>query len=113
MIESARKAAACHMNRAGRAARVLSIEVRSGVARASATSMRGGLFDAALACSLATHESFLTEEPDREKLMDRLHAYCYFLEALLAVADREAFARRCVRNRSRGRCLLREIAPRV
>ena len=27
--------------------------------------------------------AFLKEESDREKLMDRLHAYCYFLEALL------------------------------
>ena len=46
-------------------------------------------FELAVGRALATHESFLAEEPDREKLMDRLHAYCYFLEALLAVADRE------------------------
>src|SRR5262249_1765263 len=32
----------------------------------------------------ATHESFL----EGDSVMDRLHAYCYFLEALLWVADR-------------------------
>jgi len=46
------------------------------------------LFETALADSLATQESFLRGETDREKIMDRLHAYCYFLEALLAVAER-------------------------
>ncbi len=46
------------------------------------------LFERALAYSLATHQSFLAGETDRERLMDRLHAYCYFLEALLWVADR-------------------------
>jgi hypothetical protein len=46
------------------------------------------LFESVLASSLATHQAFLREETDREKIMDRLHAYCYFLEGLLAVADR-------------------------
>ncbi len=32
---------------------------------------------------LDTHASFLDEEPERERVMDRLHAYCYFLEGLL------------------------------
>jgi len=45
------------------------------------------LFDAAVAFALTNHERFLEEETDREKLMDRLHAYCYFLEALLFTAD--------------------------
>jgi hypothetical protein len=45
------------------------------------------LFDAAVKSALANHEQFLAEEKDREKLMDRLHAYCYFLEALLFTAD--------------------------
>ena len=47
------------------------------------------LFDAALEFARATHERFLMEETDREKLMDRLHAYCYFMEALLFTAERE------------------------
>jgi hypothetical protein len=46
------------------------------------------LYESALAYSLATHESFLSAESDREKQMDRLHAYCYFLEGLLPAADR-------------------------
>jgi hypothetical protein len=44
------------------------------------------LFEAVLAYSLGTHESFLAGEND--DVMDRLHAYCYFLEALLAVSHR-------------------------
>ena len=46
------------------------------------------LFEAALADSLATHDSFLRGETDREKIMDRLHAYCYYLEGLLPCAGR-------------------------
>jgi hypothetical protein len=51
------------------------------------------LYDALLAYSLATHETFLSNEADREKQMDRLHAYCYFLEGLLPVMDREEVRR--------------------
>ena len=47
------------------------------------------MFDHLLAYALATHDSFLQLETDRARLMDRLHAYLYFLEALLFVADRE------------------------
>ncbi|MCU1335572.1 MAG: hypothetical protein JWO19_1153 [Bryobacterales bacterium] len=47
------------------------------------------MFDAAVGFALANHEQFLQEESDREKLMDRLHAYCYFLEALLFTSERE------------------------
>ena len=69
------------------------------------------LFDEVLKCSLATHESFLADEPDREKLMDRLHAYCYFLEALLFVSEQNA-ARQALRwGIDRVAELLREIAP--
>ncbi len=46
----------------------------------------GRLFEAVLAYSLGTHDSFLVGHPD--DVMDRLHAYCYFLEALLAVSHR-------------------------
>jgi hypothetical protein len=69
------------------------------------------LFESALAQSFTTHEGFLTAEPDREKLMDRLHAYCYFLEGLLAAADREPV--RCVlaAGIERVGTLLREISP--
>jgi len=48
------------------------------------------LYESALSYSLATHESFLSAESDRERQMDRLHAYCYFLEGLLPMTDRPA-----------------------
>jgi hypothetical protein len=45
-------------------------------------------FERMLEYSLATHEQFLPGVAPEERVMDRLHAYCYFLEALLFVADR-------------------------
>ena len=68
------------------------------------------MFETVLACSLATHESFLAES-DREKLMDRLHAYCYFLEGLLCVADRPLVRETLIAGIARTGALLREIAP--
>jgi len=67
------------------------------------------MFDVALAMALATHQHFLEGESDRAKLMDRLHAYCYFLEALLSAGEhaREALTWGIARTGS----LLREIAP--
>ena len=65
------------------------------------------VFDAAVASALANHEQFLAEETDREKLMDRLHAYCYFLEALLFTSERQALDS----GMSRAARLLREIQP--
>ncbi len=69
------------------------------------------LFHAMVDYSLATHQSFLEGEEDRERLMDRLHAYCYFLEALLFVGERED-ARGVLRSGiARVATLLREIGP--
>lgn len=68
-------------------------------------------FASTLEYSLATHRSFLAEEGDREKLMDRLHPYCYFLEALLFVADQEEPRRALEAGIDRVGALLREIAP--
>ena len=65
------------------------------------------MFDAAVAFALTSHETFLAEENAREKLMDRLHAYCYFLEALLFTSERQAL---CWGIDRVGR-LLREIRP--
>lgn len=69
------------------------------------------LYESVLAYSLATHESFLTAEPDREKLMDRLHAYCYFLEGLLPAADRREVREALASGIARAAALHREIAP--
>jgi len=40
-------------------------------------------YDDALAFSLETHRHFLPGSPDSNRVMDRLHPYCYFLEGLL------------------------------
>jgi hypothetical protein len=69
------------------------------------------LFDAALAYSLATHQAFLSEDWPREKMMDRLHAYCYFLEALLFATSRADATSALLWGIDRVATLLREIAP--
>lgn len=65
------------------------------------------MFDASVAFALANHAGFLEEETDREKVMDRLHAYCYFLEALLYTAERDVLASGIGQVAGR----LRDIAP--
>jgi hypothetical protein len=46
-------------------------------------------YESALALALADAPAFLTAEGENERLVDRLHAYCYFLEGLLPVVDRD------------------------
>jgi hypothetical protein len=70
------------------------------------------MFDAALKSALATHGSFLPGDEDPLRVMDRLHPYCYFLEALLFVADREECAKVLASGIERVGALLREISPR-
>lgn len=69
------------------------------------------MFDAALEAALATHGSFLPGDTDPHRVMDRLHAYCYFLEALLYVADRKECAGALAGGIERVAALVREIAP--
>lgn len=69
------------------------------------------LYESVLAYSLATHESFLTAEPDRQKLMDRLHAYCYFLEGLLPVSERPEVREALTTGLARAAALHRAISP--
>jgi hypothetical protein len=69
------------------------------------------MFDQMLAFSLATHETFLPGDADPEKVMDRLHAYCYFLEALLFEAGRAEVRAALEAGIARVAGLLREIAP--
>ena len=45
-----------------------------------------------LAQALAAHDDFLPGHTDPAKVMDRLHAYCYFLEGLLPVLPQPALA---------------------
>lgn len=70
------------------------------------------MFEVALAMALATHESFLEGETDREKLMDRLHAYSYFLEALLSAKEHPEARAALAWGIHQTGTLLREIAPR-
>jgi hypothetical protein len=69
------------------------------------------LYETVLAYSLATHDTFLFSEPVREKQMDRLHAYSYFLEALLAASDRPLVREALATGVARAAALYREIAP--
>lgn len=67
--------------------------------------------EAALAAALANEREFLPGAPDPAEVMDRLHAYAYFLEGLLPVIDRRecAVVLRTGIERIAGH--LREIAP--
>ncbi len=47
-------------------------------------------FEEALALALANEDSFLTGSEDPSELMNRLHAHCYYLEALLATPKHTA-----------------------
>jgi hypothetical protein len=69
------------------------------------------MFDAALGAALATHEHFLPGDTDPNRVMDRLHPYLYFLEALLPVADRKECAQALASGIDRVGRLLREISP--
>ena len=61
--------------------------------------------------AMATSDRFLPGHPERRGVMDRLHAYCYFLEGLLPVAgDRRRAAALCTGIQRVGH-YLRDIAP--
>jgi len=70
------------------------------------------MFNVALASALSTHQSFLPGDADPNCVMDRLHPYCYFLEALLFVTSREDCRQVLARGIDRVAALLREISPR-
>jgi hypothetical protein len=68
-------------------------------------------YEDALAVALASHRDFLPGTEDRHAVMDRLHAYCYFLEGLAAFLDRAECAEACREGIDRASALLRDIAP--
>lgn len=68
------------------------------------------LYDDALAASLRTHDSFLPGAKG-DLVMDRLHAYCYFLEASIPRADRPEVAAALAGGIAKVSHYLREIAP--
>jgi hypothetical protein len=68
-------------------------------------------FEDALSTALASHRDFLPGADDRPAVMDRLHAYCYFLEGLVPFLDREDCAAAFQVGIGRVASLLRDVAP--
>lgn len=68
-------------------------------------------YESALAAALANDPEFLPGAPAPADVMDRLHAYAYFLEGLLPVADRSECAAALRTGIGRIEGYLREIAP--
>jgi hypothetical protein len=69
------------------------------------------MFAAALQSAMRTQEGFLPGDADRHRVMDRLHPYLYFLEALLFVADQPECAAVLRSGIDRVAKLLRDISP--
>jgi hypothetical protein len=68
-------------------------------------------YEAILEFALADHAGFLPGAPEPARVMDRLHAYCYFLEGLLPAACRPECARALADGIRRAGGLLRDIRP--
>jgi hypothetical protein len=68
-------------------------------------------YEKALEAAIGTHESFLPGEENCEKVMDRLHAYSYFLEGMLPAASRQECQQAYRRGLAKAASLLREIGP--
>ena len=68
-------------------------------------------YERVLEDSLRTWANFLPGHPDRHKVMDRLHAFSYFLEGLLPRADDPRCVAALRDGIGRAARLLREIAP--
>ena len=61
--------------------------------------------------ALADHDQFLPGHADEARVMDRLHAYCYFLEALLIAPTDAESGRAIALGIQRVAYLLHRIAP--
>jgi hypothetical protein len=68
-------------------------------------------YEAVLQAALDNHREFLPGESDPARIMDRLHAYAYFLEGLLPVLHRPDCAAAFRSGVDRVARYLREIAP--
>jgi hypothetical protein len=68
-------------------------------------------YEAALKGALENDRAFLAGDADPSRIMDRLHAYAYFLEGLWPVLDRAECAQAFREGVERAARLLREIAP--
>ncbi len=68
-------------------------------------------YEQALGQALETHRDFLPGDDDPHRVMDRLHAYCYFLEGLLPRISRSECAEAARWGIATVARLLREISP--
>lgn len=68
-------------------------------------------YEFALDVALGNDVDFLAKEPERDRIMDRLHAYLYFLEGLLPMLHRADCAHAFRGGLDRAATYLRQIAP--
>ena len=68
-------------------------------------------YERAVVSAIANEPAFLPGSTDREKTMDRLHAYAYFLEGLLPVLNRPEYAGVYAAGVQRMSGYVDEIAP--
>lgn len=68
-------------------------------------------YETVLESSLRTHAGFLPGHPERPRVMDRLHAFLYFLEGLLPCAREVRCSAALQDGMGRASGLLGEIAP--
>ena len=68
-------------------------------------------YESAVAAALANDYDFLPGETNREKVMDRLHAYAYFLEGLAPMLHRSDCAHAFREGIDRAAAYLGEIGP--
>jgi hypothetical protein len=81
------------------------------VAEATGDASLHSAWRAMLDAALATHHSFLVPDDFSPEVMDKLHAYCYFLEALTPVLERAECAHACAEGIATVSRLLRRIEP--
>lgn len=68
-------------------------------------------FETALRRAQANDDAFLPGTGERQRVMDRLHAYSYYLEALLSVADRAECREALAAGIGKVAHYVRDIAP--
>ena len=83
------------------------------VAEATGDAGARDAWEQTLAAAIVSHESFLPGAPEPARVMDRLHAYCYFLEALLFAPDTEQRTAVLAGGIARVEGLLHSLAPEV
>lgn len=68
-------------------------------------------FEAALRAAMSNEDGFLMAEARQERVMDRLHAYSYYLEGLLPRTERPEVRQALARGIEKAARRLREVRP--